>query len=296
MAPLASAIGHHQLVLLLEPAVAGGGAHATLERERGVGDLPAVVHAADDVVLRATGVGEEHLAELGRAVGLHDAAHLDARLAHRDEQVADALVLRRVRVGAGEQEAVVGVVAAGGPHLLAVDDPLVAVEHGLGLERGEVGAAVGLAEALAPAHRAVQDLREELLLLLLGAPLQDGGADERVAEEVGAQRRLGPGELLGEHDALHRGEALAAVLLRPRGADPATLEELRGPALVERLALLGRHLQRLAALGGVDPAGGEVLLQPRADLGTERLGVGGVAQVHVTSIDPRVKSAEIVRR
>ena len=35
-----------------------------------------------------------------------------------------------VRVGAGEQEAVVGELGLGGPDLLAVDDPLVAVEHG----------------------------------------------------------------------------------------------------------------------------------------------------------------------
>src|SRR6185312_13243037 len=121
----------------------------------------------------------------------------------------------RIRVGAGEQEAVVGVVAAGGPHLLAVDHPLVAVEYGRRLQRGQVGAAVRLAEALAPAHRAVEDARQELLLLLLGPPLQDGRADESVAEEVGAQWSLQPGELLGEDDALHRRQALAAVLLRP---------------------------------------------------------------------------------
>ena len=118
-----------QLVLVLEPPVAGGRGLPALERERRVGHLPAVVDATDDVVLRAPGVGEEDLAELGRAVGLGDAAHLDAGLAHRHQQVRDALVLRRVRVGAGQQEAVVGVVALRGPHLLTVDDPFVAVEH-----------------------------------------------------------------------------------------------------------------------------------------------------------------------
>ena len=140
--------------LLLEAAVAGGGRLAPLEAERGVGDRPAVVEAADDVVLRAAGVGEEHLVELGGAVGLRDGPHLDAGLLHRHEQVRDARVLRRVGVGAGEQEAVVGELGLGGPHLLAVDHPLVAVEHGRGLERREVGAGVGLAEALAPADRA----------------------------------------------------------------------------------------------------------------------------------------------
>ena len=63
-------------------------------------------------------------------------------LLHRHEEVADALVLRRVGVGAGEQEDVVGVLGLRGPHLLPVDDPLVAVEHGGGLEAGEVGSGV----------------------------------------------------------------------------------------------------------------------------------------------------------
>ena len=136
-----------------------------------------------------------------------------------------------VGVGAGEEEDVVGVLGLGRPDLLAVDDPLVAVEHGGGLEPGEVGAGVGLGEALAPADLALEDLRQELLLLLLGPPLQDRRADERVAEEVGPHRRAGPGELLVQHHVLHDRQALAAVLGRPRGADPAALEELVGPRL-----------------------------------------------------------------
>ena len=218
-----------QAVLLGEAAVAGGRRLATLECERRVGDLPAVVDAADDGVLRAAGVVEEHLAELGGAVGLHDATHLDAGLTHRHQHVGDAGVLLHVLIGPRQQEAVVGVVALGGPHLLAVDDPFVAVEHGGGLQRREVGARVRLGEALAPAGGAAEDAGQELLLLLLGPPLQDGRTDERVTEEVAAHRRLRVRELLGQHDALHRREALAAVLGRPGRADPATFEQLLGP-------------------------------------------------------------------
>ena len=47
-------------------------------------------------------------------------------------------------------EDVVGEVAGRGPDLLAVDDPLVAVEHGPAAEVAEVGAGVGLGVALAP--------------------------------------------------------------------------------------------------------------------------------------------------
>ena len=70
------------LELLLEAAVAGGGRRAPLEAERGHRHLPAVVDAADDVVLRAAGVGEEDLVELGRAVDLLDRPDLDAGLLH----------------------------------------------------------------------------------------------------------------------------------------------------------------------------------------------------------------------
>ena len=228
--------------LLLEAPVRRRGRRAPLEAEGGHRHLPAVVHAADDVVLRAAGVGEEDLVELRRPVGLDDGADLDALLVHRHEQVGDAGVLGRVGVGAGEQEAVVGVLGLGGPDLLAVDDPLVAVELGLALQAGEVGAGVGLGEALAPRRLALEDAGEELLLLLLGPPLQDRRADEGVAEEVAAHRGADPGELLVEHHVLHGRQALAAVLLRPRRADPPALEELLVPLLGERGLLLGRHL------------------------------------------------------
>ena len=263
------------LQLLLEAPVAGRGRAPPLEPERRVGHLPAVVHAADDVLLRAARAVEEHLVELGGAVGLDDRPHLHSGLAHRHEQVGDALVLRRVRIGAGEQEGVVGVLGLGRPDLLAVDHPLLAVEHRRGLERGEVRARVRLAEALAPADLPREDLRQEVLLLLFRTPLEQRRADERVAEEVGPERRPHPGELLGQHDVLHGGQALAAVLLRPRRADPAALVELLRPALVEGDPLLAAQLE--ARLG---PALGQVLVQPAPDLLPEGLGFRRVGEVH----------------
>src|SRR4029079_11277035 len=130
-----------------------------------------------------------------------------------------------------------------------------------------------------------QDLGQELALLLLGPPLQERRSDEGVAEEVGAHRGLGPSELLGDDDALHRGQALAAVLLGPRGADPATAVELARPLLVERRPLRRRHLEAV-----VEPAGGQVLLRPPAPLLAVLLGFDGIAQVHGPYLDPRVKS------
>ena len=166
-------------------------------------------------------------------------------------------------------------VALGRPHLLPVDHPLIAVEHGRRLQAGQVGPGVRLAESLAPGHRPVEDLRQVLLLLLLGPPLQDRRSDQCVAEEVGTQGRLHPSELLGEDHPLHRRQPLAAVLDRPRGADPAAVEELLRPVVGERGPLVVGHLE-----AGLEPPVGQVLLQPRPDLDAELLGVGGIVQIH----------------
>ena len=96
-----------------------------------------------------------------------------------------------VGVGAGEHEDPVGEVAGRRPDLLAVDHPLVAVEHGPAAEVAEVGAGVGLGVALAPEVLAAEDPREEVALLLLGAPLQQRVADHLDAEHVVGRRRSG---------------------------------------------------------------------------------------------------------
>ena len=51
-------------------------------------------------------------------------------------------------------------VDVGGPDLLAVDAPAVAVAPGRGAQRGEVGSGLGLAESLAPDHLAARDRRQ----------------------------------------------------------------------------------------------------------------------------------------
>ena len=124
---------------------------------------------------------------------------------HVHQEVGDAAVLGRVRVGAGEHEHPVGVVRAGGPDLLAVDDVVVAVADGAGLERGEVGAGARLASS--PGTSCTSPLRicgRCSLLLLLGAV-----DDERRAEhaECPCRRRSGArglGDLLVEDELLHR--------------------------------------------------------------------------------------------
>ena len=95
---------------------------------------------------------------------------------HGDDEHGDALVLGHIGVGAGGQPEVVGVAGQAGEDLGAVDDVLVAVAHRPGLQRGEVGAGVGLGVPDAEVDLPGQDLGQEELLLLLGAEVHDGGA------------------------------------------------------------------------------------------------------------------------
>ena len=59
------------------------------------------------------------------------------------------------------QPDVVGLVGAAGEDLVAVDEPLVAVAHGPGSQRGEVGAGTGLGVADGAVDLAGQDARQE---------------------------------------------------------------------------------------------------------------------------------------
>ena len=80
--------------------------------------------------------------------------------AHVDQEHRDAHLLLDLGIGAGEQQAVVGGgVGVAVPDLLPVHDVAVAVAHGAGLERREVGAGFGLGEALAPDHVAGRHAR-----------------------------------------------------------------------------------------------------------------------------------------
>ena len=121
-----------------------------------------------------------------------------------------------------------GVVGAGRPDLLAVDDVVIAVADGARLQRSEVGAGAGFAEELAPDVFAGDDLREVGGFLLVGAVDHDRGAGPAVADAAGPWGAA-PGELLAEDELLLHAEAAAAVFLRPGGRTPAVLVQLRGP-------------------------------------------------------------------
>ena len=96
---------------------------------------------------------------------------------HVDGERGETGVLLRLGIGAGEQQRVARPLGAARPDLLTVHDPLVAVAHRPGGERGEIGAAARFAEELAPLGGAHEQSREVVLLLLFAAEREhDSGA------------------------------------------------------------------------------------------------------------------------
>ena len=157
-----------------------------LAGQRRVGDLPALTDLADAVLVGNDRPVEEHLVELDLAADVAQRPHLHARLVQVEQEVRDALALRRVGFGAREQDREVGEVRPGAPHLLARHVPRVAVALGARRERREVGAGAGLAEELAPLLLVAHHRRQEPQPLLLGAVRVQRGRGVVEAERIEA--------------------------------------------------------------------------------------------------------------
>src|SRR5206468_7213998 len=149
-----------------------------LVREDAHRDLPAGPGRTDHHVGRDAYAVEEDLAELGVARHLRERANADARTPHVDEEEADPLVLRRVGLGAAEEEAPVGHLGVARPHLLPGDDEHVAVALGARAKRGEIGSRARLREALAPEIVAGEERAEEAAALRVGPVAEDRGPDQ----------------------------------------------------------------------------------------------------------------------
>ena len=115
-------VGHRHLVLLLpldpaqhprRPGIAGI-AHALVGQGRH-GHAPAIVHRAQQAILRDAHIGEAHRMEAVPADHRGYGAHFHAGRVHVDQQCRQAAVLALGGIGAAEQEAMLCQVGIAGP-------------------------------------------------------------------------------------------------------------------------------------------------------------------------------------
>src|ERR671918_750568 len=237
-----------------------------------------------------------HRVEREQPVGLGtvepaEAPHRDARGVEGDEQVAEAPVAPRLRIGAEQPEQVGAEGAPGGPGLLTVEDPAAVDPAGPAADGGQVAARVGLGPALAPQVLGRRHPGQDVGLLGGRPELEHRGGQQEDAVLGDAGRAAGPVVLLLEDEPLPERGAPAAELLGPRHRGPAAGVQVAFPVEV-----LGEARSRVAggdvvlAAVGVLP-GREVLGEPRPGLVMEGpLGVGP-GQVHVWSTSVPVRPA-----
>src|SRR5581483_5774978 len=181
-----------------------------------------------------------------------------------------------------DEDAVVGDMRERRPHLLAVDEEVVALVLDACARGREVATGVRLREALAPDVLGVEDVREVALLLLRRPPRDDRRPGHAEADHAEVRRRLGARGLLEEDRLVAVGRTGAAVLLRPGQARVPGLTELAAPLPVFVAEAPG-PARRLRL----------VLFDEGAHLGAKGGLLGRVAQIHASDprdIDPRVKN------
>ena len=240
------------------------------ELEQALGDAPALVHFADEILLGHLHGVQEHLAEMGRSADERDRASFDALALHVDQQEGDAALLR-TGIGADERETPVGMIGARGPDLLPLDQIMIAHIDAFGLERGEVGTGARLGKALAPAGHALGDAGEMLRLLRLGAELQKRRTEHRIAGHLHRVERPDAPHFLRQNLGLLMIERAAAINGRPGGSAPALF---RHPIAPENPVGIGLGIRRIVLIGDrilEGERGREVGFQPAARLGAKRL-------------------------
>ena len=190
---------------------------------------PAIAGFRQQEFRRNFRIGQEHLIERGMAVHLAQGLHIDAWLFDIDDEKTEAMVLRHIPVGARQQQPVLRVMGAGGPDLLAVDDPLVPLEIGPRRRAGKIGTAARLAEQLAPSVLASQDPAQELFLVHV-APVQK---DRRGGEITDPGFRHADGadafHFGLNHTAQRIGQAPAVPIGRPCRRAPTGIDQPVSP-------------------------------------------------------------------
>jgi hypothetical protein len=223
------------------------------------------VHRTDHVVVGNLHAVEENLVEHGVAGELAQRTHDYTRAVHVDDEVGDPVVAFGFGIGARQADPEVRLVRERGPDLLPAQLPTGRTADCPGRQACKVGPGTGLAEELAPGDLSEQGRTDEAALLVLGPVGDEGGEHPRADRQVRPLDTC-PGELLVDHELLHR-RCIAAPRARPVRAHqplrdhPGTAHGLveAGQAGDDRLDLgpsaLGFAQVRGRQLGGQAPPG-----------------------------------------
>ena len=175
-------------------------------------------------------VGERQLRGVlgGHADLLEVAATLEARGVALDDDEAEA-VGAGVRVGLADDDHQVAHDAVGDERLLTVDDPLVALADGAGLDALQVRAGAGLGHRDGGDHLAGAEARQPALLLLVVRQLVQVRRDDVVVQREAEPARARAGDLLGD-DPLEAQVGRARRRRTPRGCPWRAGRSSRRPA------------------------------------------------------------------
>ena len=250
--------------------------------EGSVGHLPATAQRPDQVLGGHPDVGQEDLVEVEVVAVVHarerPAGH-PGRVGG-NQQCADPLVFGRVGIGADEGEQHVGVVRAGRPDLLTVDDEVVAVAHRTRAQAGEVGARAGFAHAERRRDLGAQDGHRPPLLLFVRAERQQRRRDDADALRIERVIDAPPRQLLAVHELLEDVRVAAAELRRISRQQPTVVELQPLPAPRPL-----RHVRRRArSLRGRLGLGRQMFVEERDELGAECLDLVIEPQLHRPNI------------
>jgi hypothetical protein len=190
---------------------------------------------------------EKRLAEWRPARDQQNGFCRHALRSHVEEDETDAVVLPRRRIGPHQAEDPVGEIGIGGPDLLAVDDEIIAIAFGAGLQRRKIRSGIRLGIALAPANQASRDLGQVFLLLRVGSVFEECRPEHGDAKRGQRLARSERGHLLAHDLCLFGIETATAIFPGPVRYRPALVAHPLEPDALR----LGRECGVTAAPEGI---------------------------------------------
>ena len=183
---------------------------------------PAAIFFANQVRFGHSDIFKKNLVKLGIAVHLDERSNGNAGAVHINQQIADAVMLGRVRVGADQEKTPVRVLRPACPDFLTVHHKMIAVFHRARLEGGQVRTRARLGIALTPQLFGRQDCGQEALLLLLRPPVHQRGSQHGDSAHIDPAGHLGARQFFVENRLFTDRGPPSAVFLRPPQANPAS--------------------------------------------------------------------------